>query len=137
MLHVSLAELGLQGPGGGHQHCPGFCIQRVARGTLHASADNNADFGTHGRYSAEDGCGTQFNGSVLHVPSHRTWPSAVFDQITHKNPSARLSCCHIFVRYYRVFTRPEKSVRSAVKAGSESTEVFHVLPDVSVVTWMS
>lgn len=51
--------------------------------------------------------------------------------------SARLSCCHIFVRYYRVFTRPEKSVRGAVKAGSESTKIFHVLPDVSVVTWMS
>jgi len=134
---VSLAELGLQGPAGGHQLCPGFFTQRVARGTPHASTNNISDVGTLGRYSKEDGCGTQFNGSVLHVPSHRTWPCAALDHIAHKNTSGRLSCRRSFVRYSCNFTRLENPVRSAVKAGSKRTEILHVLPDVSVVTWLS
>jgi hypothetical protein len=70
--NVSLAALGLQGPEGARQLSPGFCIRRVARDILLADTNNIADFGTLGRYSAKDRCGTQFNGSLLPVPSYRT-----------------------------------------------------------------
>jgi hypothetical protein len=55
--YLSLAALGLHAPGNSRQLSPGFLIHRIARGTLPASAHNNEDTGTFGRYSAEDECG--------------------------------------------------------------------------------
>src|SRR5229473_253925 len=67
--YVSLASLGLHPTGNSHQLCPGFLTYRLDRGTLPASTYNNEDTGTLGRYSAENRCGAQLNGSVFHVPS--------------------------------------------------------------------
>ena len=67
-----MAAMGLRDPGGGHHYNSGSRIQPVACDALHACFKNIADFGTLGRYSAEDGYRTQFNGSVLLVPSYRT-----------------------------------------------------------------
>jgi hypothetical protein len=69
---VSLAALGLQYPGSGYWCRPGFPPERITSLALHDGTNNLPDIRTLGRYSSEDRCGTQFNGSVLPVPSYRT-----------------------------------------------------------------
>ena len=66
-----LAPLGLQNTSPYRGTSPGFWVHSVAFGIVHASTDNIANIGTLGRYTTEDRCGAQFNGSVLHVPSYR------------------------------------------------------------------
>lgn len=73
MHDVSLASLGLYSADHNHQHHSGFPSDRITCGALHASTDRPKDIGAFGRYSSEDRCGAQLNGSILPVPSHRMW----------------------------------------------------------------
>jgi hypothetical protein len=62
--------MGLQSPVNNRQLRPRLRVYCVTRDTLHARANNNANLGSLGRYSPEDRCGAEFDGSVLHVPSY-------------------------------------------------------------------
>lgn len=68
-----LARLDMHSPGCGYQLHPGFPPKRVTCVTLAASISLVADFSASGRYSSENRCGAEFNGSVLPVPSHRMY----------------------------------------------------------------
>jgi hypothetical protein len=78
LYDISLAALGLQHPGSGYWLCPGFPPERITCLALHDDTNNLADIGTLGRYSSEDRRGTQFNGSVLPVPSYRMCALVLF-----------------------------------------------------------
>jgi hypothetical protein len=68
-----LARLDMQTSGRGYQLHPGFPPIRITRVALAPSTNRLADISASGRYSSKNRCGAEFNGSVLHVSSHRMW----------------------------------------------------------------
>jgi hypothetical protein len=101
---IPLARLGLQSPGRGYQFDSGFPPIRITCLALHASAHSLADIGTLRRYSAEDKCGAEFNGSVLPVPSHRMCKLYLSSANFLKSVSERLPGCHPLIWNHRIFT---------------------------------
>jgi hypothetical protein len=68
-----LARLDMQPSERGCQLNPGFPPKRITCVTLAASTNLLADIGASRRHSSENRCGAEFDGPVLHVPSHRVY----------------------------------------------------------------
>ena len=82
--------MGLQSPDYNRQLRPGLWIYCVTRDTLHARANNNADFGSPGRYSSEDRRGAEFNGSALVFQVIVSVSCFSLDQTSNKNQNGFL-----------------------------------------------